>query len=47
MDSYKTGEVHGYIQKVKTSIHIHEQDEHGLNLCKLHIPSKVIPHLNK
>lgn len=23
MDSYKTGEVHGYIQKVKTNIHIH------------------------
>lgn len=21
--AYKTGEVHGYIQKVKTSIHIH------------------------
>lgn len=47
MDSYKTGEVHGYIQTVKTSIHIHKNKMNTVhNLHKLHIPSKVIPHLN-
>lgn len=47
MDSYKTGDVHGYIQALKTSIHIYNKMNTVHNQRKLHIPSKVISHLNK